>query len=303
MRKLLVLLLALLCLAGCTPARSDAEQSGQFGLWFAAQESAERSGPAGVLEFEPRSWKNLPAIRDLLDALLAGPTGVGMTSPFPAGVRVLNLDFDHSTETLFVNLSEQYSSLSGYDLTVADACIVMTLSQNPGVKGVRILVEGEPLPYRNRQTLQQEDLLLTGITEQPESFMAVLYFPAWDGQGLKAEYRQVERYSDNPTELVLTELLRGPVGVKARPALPEGTQILSLSIRGNVCQIDLSSEFVDNAPQGPEAAMNLYALVNTLCTLSGIGQVRVMVGGAPLQDYHGIAVNSPTGANFELVSD
>lgn len=304
-RKCIALMLALLCLVGCTPAFSSSDEPvGEYGLWYAVAENKEGANHSDVVAFEPRMWQELPSAQTLLDNLLAGPINPNLASPFPAGVKVLDVHPDTATGTMYVNLSEQYGSLSGFNLTVADYCIVMTMCQIPWVSNIRILVEGEPIPYRNRQNMKDTDLLLSGIENPSESFMAVLYFPNRDNLGLSVEYRQVKRSSDHAAEIVMTELLRGPVGIDANRALPEGTQILGLSVSGTVCQVDLSTEFVDNAPQdGLGPSTTLYALVNTLCALGGISQVRVLVEGTALQSYHGVAISNPTSANFEIVKE
>lgn len=305
MKKLIAFVLALLCMAGCTPVSLPSTESvGEYGLWFAVAESKDETHRSDVVALEPRPWEKLPSAETLLDELMAGPTSQGLYSPFPRGVKVLNVRLDTATATLHINLSEQYGSLSGYDLTVADYCIVMTMCQIPWVSSVRILVEGEPIPYRNRQNMQNTDLLLAGIQEQPETFTTVLYFPDRDNLGLRTEYRQVARGSDSAPEIVMTELLRGPNGNDTNRALPKGTQILGLSVSGTICQVDLSSEFVDNAPQGGLGpATTLYALVNSLCALGGVNQVRVLVEGSALQSYHGVAINNPLSANLDFVKD
>ena len=304
-KKCISLVLALLCLAGCTPvAGENGQPAGEYGLWYAVDEGRESAERSAVVEFEPRPWEELPSLQVLMDNLLAGPASSGLVSPFPAGVRTLDLHSDAATGTVYVNLSEQYGSLSGFDLTVADYCIVMTLCQTSWVHNVRILVEGEPIPYRNRQNMRDTDLLLSGVGERTETVLTALYFPDRDNLGLNVEYRQAERSSDNAAEIVMTELLRGPVGIDADRALPKGTQVLGLSVSGTVCQVDLSAEFVDNAPQsGLGPTTTLYALVNTLCALGGISQVRVLVEGTPLQSYHGMAVPNPISADFDLVKE
>ncbi len=303
-KKWFSLVLALLCLTGCVPVQQEELPVGEYGLWYAVDTNREDADSAAVVELELRSWENLPSAEKLLDDLLAGPTSPGLISPFPAGVTVLDLRAETESGTLYVNLSEQYGSLSGFALTVADYCIVSTMCQIPWVSSVRILVEGEPIPYRNRQNMKDTDLLLSGIETVPETFLAVLFFPDQEHLGLNVEYRQVERTGDYAAGVVMTELMRGPSGVNAAAALPEGTEVLGLSVNGVVCQVDLSSEFVSNALQdGLSPNVTLYALVNTLCALGGISQVRVLVEGALLQDYHGVAISNPLSADFSLVKE
>lgn len=304
MKKLIALVLAMLCLAGCTPVSSQPDLSeNEYGLWFASEDrNAEKHSE--VMAFEPRAWAELPGAQTLVEELLDGPKDPTMVSPFPKGVQVLEVRQDTATATISVNLSEQYGTLAGFDLTVADYCIVMTLCQIPWIDHVRILVEGEPILYRSRQNMQQADLLLTGIGDRPEKTMTVLFFPDRDNLGLNVEYRQVGRSSGSAVETVMTELLRGPMRNDAVRALPKGTQILGLSVNGPVCQVDLSSEFVTNAPQeGIGPTTTLYALVNTLCALGGVSQVRVLVEGSVLQSYHGVAISNPISANLDYVND
>lgn len=305
MKKRIAFFLALLCLTGCAPTEPLVDRPvGEFGLWFAVAESKDPTQQSDVVVIEYRAWDDLPSAETLLEELLDGPDDPELISPFPRGVKALGVQLDTASGTLLVDLSEQYGSLSGFDLTVADYCIVMTMCQIPWVSSVRILVEGESIPYRNRQNMQDTDLFLSGIQEVPDTFMTVLFFPDRDNLCLRTEYRQVERDDVPAVEVVMTELLRGPSGTGKTSALPPDTHILGLSVSGTTCQIDLSSEFVDNAPlNGAGPQTTLYALVNTLCALGNVAQVRVMVEGVPLQSYHGTAISNPISANYDFVKD
>ena len=68
---------------------------------------------------------------------------------------------------LHLDLSEQYGGLSGVDLTVADACLTLTLCQVEGVESVYVTVEGREIPYRRVQQLGPDGLLLTDGTDVP----------------------------------------------------------------------------------------------------------------------------------------
>lgn len=304
MKRLCALLLSLLLLSACAPAEGEPLSEEGYGLWFAARpDSGSRDFSAVVRE--GRQWETEPTARELLEALLQGPERSDeLYAPFPEGVRIRTLEFDEDTATIWVNLSEQYGSLAGFDLTLADYCITLTLCQLPGVSAVRTLVDGDPIPYRGRQELQAGDVLLTGIGEEPDTFLAALYFPSRDGKVLSAEYRQVTRSGAGAAEIVMAELLRGPSDEAACLPLPQGTQLRALSVGSGVCQVNLSEEFVWNAPLSEEqAGLTLYALVNTLCALSGISQVRLLVEGEIITSYGGVPTDAPLSANFDLVSN
>lgn len=303
MKKLLVLTLSLLMLSACVPTAEEPAPEEEYGLWFAVRADSDRKDSPALVR-ETRQWVEDPTALDLMKALLDGPEDSdGLYSPFPKGVSIRRIELDEDTGTLQVDLSEQYGGLVGFDLTVADYCIVLTLSQLPNVDTVEILVDGESIPYRDRQELRAGDVLLSGIGEEPDAFLAALYFPSRDGVRLVAEYRQVTRSGGSAAEIVMAELLRGPSDGEGCLPLPHDTQMRSLTVSNGICQVNLSSEFVTNAPQNEElAGLTLYALVDTLCTLSGVTQVRLLVEGDAVQNYGSIAINgAPLSANFALV--
>ena len=167
-KRLLTLLPALLALAalwGCAAGGEDSED-GAYRLWFSAME--DRYALEAVACEPAELPEGLPPALGLTEALLAGPEGQNLASPFPAGVRLL--DWSLEDGTLWLDLSEQYGSLTGVDLTVADACLVLTLTQAPGVETVYVTVEGEELPYRPIQRMTAADVAFPfdSAPEEPE---------------------------------------------------------------------------------------------------------------------------------------
>ena len=302
--RLTALLLALLLLASCAPAAEEPAAGEEWDLWYGVRQDWNQLGwgreDASSLAPETRFWTREPTAMELLETLLVGPESDGLYTPFPRGVTVRSVAVDENG-TARINLSEQYGGLAGFELTVADYCITLTLCQLPKVKAVRILVEGDVIPYRNRQRMQPGDILLTDISQVPDVFLAVLYFPNQDG-GLSAEYRQTERSGGSAAATVLTELLRGPAYGGNRISLPQGVQVRSLRVSNGICEVNLSQEFLTNAPRdGGQAALTLYALVDSLCALSEVGQVQLLVEGELVESYGGGPANLPLSANLDLI--
>ena len=145
-------LLFFLLLSGC----AGGQRAERFSLYFLPGQAA--AGPA----LDPVSFTPDPALSPedaLLSALLAGPEDDGHLSPFPEGVRVRYWSLRDGLLT--VNLSEQYSGLSGIRLTLADYSIALTLCQLPQVERVMVTVENSPLAFRDRPILSPEDVLLS----------------------------------------------------------------------------------------------------------------------------------------------
>lgn len=300
-RTLTVLTAVLLALSvcACAPEPDAADDSG-YVLWFPVRRSSSRTDSAAVYQ-EAWGRESTPSAYGLVDALLKGPQDAELYSPFPAGVTIRFLVSEG--ETIWVDFSEQYRELSGFELTLADYCVALTLCQLPEVETVRITVEGDTIHDRNRANLREGDVLLSGIEEEPDTFLAALYFPDSSGRVLNVEYRQVVRTNgQDAVTLVMNELLLGPAESASSRSLPEGTRVRFLSIRDRVCYVDLSREFVTNAPKAPEeAGLTLYALVNTLCVRSGVSQVQILVESEKISTYGSVPVSTPLSANFDLV--
>lgn len=153
MKRAAALTLALsLFLAGCAGDREGGEKKpGECLLWFTA---AHGSPASAALGSEART---LSTGENPLPLLFQGPQSEELTSPFPAGTALRESRVEEGTA--YVDLSEAYGGLSGAELTLADACVVLTLCQLDGIERVYITVEGEPRPYRD-QVLAPKDFLL-----------------------------------------------------------------------------------------------------------------------------------------------
>ena len=155
-RTLAALLAALVLLAACG-GREDREEQ-DFVLYYLLEGEPVHGS---ALDWEPYPGKADPGREGLLAALLGGVPRVGLTSPFPRGVSLLSWDWDEEEPgVLRITLSEQYGALTDISLTLADYCIVLTLSQLEEVEGVEIRSGGHSAGYRSHQTLRADEALL-----------------------------------------------------------------------------------------------------------------------------------------------
>ncbi|MDY3906754.1 MAG: GerMN domain-containing protein [Lawsonibacter sp.] len=161
-KRWMFLALALLVLAGIAGCgRSGDGENGEYVLYFLAS-SVEKHGPA--LKTEPYAGEEQaePTPAELVQALLAGPAAQDLRSPFPRGVTMQDCSFDpEQPGRVEVTLSERYGELTDISLTLADYCIVLTLSQIEGVESVEIISGGHAAHYRSHQVLTAEEALLT----------------------------------------------------------------------------------------------------------------------------------------------
>ena len=159
MRRRIAALGCLLALAagGCAPRPEEPE--GGYCVYYSALSDRFAPLPLDCEPFEGSGGDPIPA---LVDALLSPPETQGLTSPFPEGVRLLSWEVEEGR--LHLDLSEQYGGLSGVDLTVADACLTLTLCQVEGVESVYVTVEGREIPYRRVQSFVQQHMYAAHYT-------------------------------------------------------------------------------------------------------------------------------------------
>ncbi len=143
-RWTMCLLLGLLLLLGSC---STAAEKGGYQLYFA---SGLEDGSA-ILS-EPYQGEADPGPRELMEALLSGPMEEELNRPVPSGVSLRSWGLAEGVLVL---------RLTDISLTVADYCIVLTMSQLDGVEAVEINVAGQPVSYRNHQILTREEAVLS----------------------------------------------------------------------------------------------------------------------------------------------
>lgn len=153
MRRIIsLLLLLLLVLPGCRTSRNGEG----FQLYFRTDPEATSHGAA--ISSQPYSGKGEPGVEELFSALMNGPTQKGLVSPFPQGVTLVSWELSDGLLTL--NLSEQYGGLADISLTLADYCLVLTMSQIAGVESVQIQSDGHTYHSRSHQTMTFQEAVL-----------------------------------------------------------------------------------------------------------------------------------------------
>ena len=273
MRKWIPLLTLLLLLAGC-----GGQTAAECLIYYRTSEDSGAAAPAVKGEECGLSVQSTE-ISAALELLLADPTDVTLRSPFPTGTKVNSWTLEDGRLT--VDFSEQYGKLYGIDLTLADYCVVLTMTQFEGVEEVAITVAGEEVPGRNQQVFRAEDVLLNGDESQQAVLDVQLCFPLADGSGLGTEYREVQVGEDEtPAEAVLQALCDGPTSKKMTAFLPEELGEVKLSAADGVCTVELDEVWRDAMPEDQRSLeLTVYALVNSLAELDTVEKVEILADG------------------------
>lgn len=284
MKRLLGALLCgalLLGLSGCRPASDSGGEMLQpvaFYYETVMDENTAWAGSAIAPEIRDLGPETLPA-EEILNLYLEGPTAETLQLPFPQEVALESAELTNGTLTLTFN--EAYASLSGVQLTLANACLVYTMTQFAGVDSVLVQTTGSMLTDQLSSPLRAENFLLEDDSATNDQVTVKLYFSDENGRYLVEETRSsfFASEADIPA-YILRQLLNGPEGERALAVLPEGTDLLGVQVAGGLCTVDFSGEFLENRPQSyAQARMAVLSVVNSLTELSEIESVRILCDG------------------------
>lgn len=284
-----VLLLSALC--ACTPS---ALEETYFRLWYLSDFTEDPLGKTEIPDWGTETYAGRMEIPDVMNALLAGPgESGGLTSPIPEGTQLLGWSLEGSIAQ--VDLSGEYGRLSGVDLTLADYCITLTLTQLEGVDSVRITVEGAEVPGRAQRVLRESDVLFSGAEEEPVELTAALCFRRIGGNELGEELRIFRlTESQSATLAVLQALLAGPQEAGLVAILPPELAVYSARVEAGVCYADFSSLLLEKIPDSAEEQqLVIRSIVESLCSLGHVQAVQILVEGEPLPWYGQVDVSNP----------
>lgn len=131
----------------------------------------------------------------------------------------------------------------------------------------------EIIEYTPAQELSDDEIRKTIIS---------LYFKNIETNTLVSEAKciDVKELYKEPYTYLINMLIAGPENEKLESAIPEGTKVNSCTLKGNTLYVDLSKEFIDNAPSGiEEESMVIYSIVNTLTELNEVSGVKFLING------------------------
>lgn len=293
-RKVLVWLLLCLALllAACVQTTEPDGGEGYFLYYPAADLSSVAGGDAilaRTLTVEDTETLTTEELAEhLLTALLDDAPDTAVRAPMPEGTTLVELSVLGSRAR--VDLSRHYARLAGIDLTLADYCLTLTLTQLEGINAVSITSGGRELPYRKTQTLTAADPLLSTREDALRPITVSLYFLDKKSGGLGAETQVLALYEGQTrVNAVLEALARGPENEELSALLPEGFAVLSARVEEGVCYLNLSA----GADLGASPPLALSSLVSSLCSLDSVERVQFVVDGEIVPTLAGVAVDEP----------
>lgn len=270
------ILLLLLC--GCKGEPEPTLWEGDILIYYPEKEET------GLVEewYVTENEEGIELVTELMKVLRA-PKGENALAAIPETV-VLPDVFIGANGLVTLLFDESYQTVSGIREVLMRAAIVKTLCQTEKVDSVEIYVGGQPL--MNAQNIpvgimKESDFIdSTGPDASYYQFLyATVYYANKEGTALLASNLKIPYVgSETEEEIVLRQLIDGPVAETMYPVLPEDVEVLEVSTKDNVCTVNLSKDFLDKLPEVSEETV-IYSVVNTLAELPGIYQVQFLIEG------------------------
>ncbi|NLU24238.1 MAG: GerMN domain-containing protein [Clostridiales bacterium] len=251
-------------------------------LYYASDLSASRGGDAIApvyVDADKQASVTDQAVA-LLRMMMEGAQAGKLHSPIPEGTELLSCEVENGIAK--VDFSGAYGQLSGMDLTVADYCVTLTLTQLKGVFTVYITVNGKELTYRDTNSFMASDALLSSTEDIVRSVAVTLYFPDKNTRVLTGEDRLLTWYEgQSQADDILAALLAGPASDSLTTVVPAEFKIASVRIDDRICYVNLPQSDLSLLPEDlATQQMILRSLVNSLCSVDGIDGVQLLLAGS-----------------------
>ena len=282
MRRILSLCLALVCLLGLV-ACNRPEQP-EHHLFFYLVDETEIGSGATLFQSEERQVDSARPWKERIQMYLTGPVSDSLRNPFPRDLTVTSATLREAESVIEITLSEEYAQLTGIGLTLANTCLVWTLTEYANVERVELYCDnGADLMDGNRQLTR--DLYRPNAEATEREYTCHLYFTDAEQRYLIPTVRKVVA-SENLPIYILYQLLEGPQEEGLVATMPKSTRLLEFRLENGIATVDFSDEFVSNRPRTAlSERMTLYSIVNSLTELDDINGVRILVEGEKLDYY------------------
>lgn len=285
MKKRLTAVLILLALliglmAGCTFIASTKDP---LMLYYRRAEIAYEEN--GLIGSENADFALERSAEPLADRYFDGPRKDGLVSPFPKGTELVSASV--SNGVLSLELTDAFANLSGVDLSLALSCISMTFSQLEGVEAVELSTEHLPISGQAKIRLDRDQILLEDNSlEMAENTLNVYYADERYRYLIAAEEKTKLEGTEEQAAFAISMLGAKPQNDALHATLPEGTEILDLSIEDGLCIVDFSADFYRNRPSSEaEERLTILSIVDTLTEFKEIENVQLYVEGEALSTY------------------
>ena len=299
---LLAAVLLLSVFSGCNKPEKEDQEAIQPFLFYYRTAQTSFSDESGLIRAEERDLgAKTYSVEELFPLYFEGPVSSQLVSPVPSGTTFQSVE--RSGSQLNIYLRQNYTSQSGIDHSILDACLAKTGLQIDGVRRVRVRVESMGGQTLRDNTFSASDILLFDSGETIQQTELLLYFSDSNHRWLLTEKRTIPYLDpEKLPEYVVDQLIQGPQTPGMVSALPPGTDRWEVTVDNGICAVDFNEDFYRNRPSDEQAEqLVLLSVVNSLCELDGVNQVQFYVEGRKIQNYQHLNISTPYSIDTSVV--
>ena len=234
-------------------------------------------------EYKPEGKNAKEQVRSVLEKLQEKTDDIDYQTVFIRNVKIQKWSLKE--KKLTIRFNEAYQELSETEELLLRAAVVQSVGQIKGVDCVRFMINQAPL--RDHQDKIIGDMRPEDFVENTGSSLhssqketLLLYFGNKQGDRLVKEKVNI-RYNSNVSreKALIEQLIKGPSTDDETAVIPAGTKVLSVSVKDNICYVNLDEGFMDTT-NVLNAEIPVYAIVNSVIDGSSISRVQILVNGA-----------------------
>ena len=288
-KNVFLLLLCLILASGlcaCEKKGKEEKKSSEFYLYY------EGSNERGLkpLAYEPKTSKDHPKelARELLSKLATRPTDSDYTNTIPDKVSIEIKSIKDGLLT--INCSSGYYSLETVNEIILRSSVVLTMTQLSFVDQVVFTIDGESLIFDGEEVGAMKKSDFVDNTQDHEiSFenrTIHLYFCVPGSDQLRVyQYNHVLSSNVSLEQYVMNQLIAGPKDSNYSPVLSSKVKLNSVYRENGICYVDFTESFEETYVNCSNRVV-IEAIVNSLCSLSGVEKVQFLINGQSDVTYH-----------------
>lgn len=200
---------------------------------------------------------------------------------------------DSNNVTLDVNLG---CAVEQEELLAVQSAICSTLFQVEAVDNIQLTIHGLETEVLSQEVLKRESFYYYDNEYDNLNLVTrIIYVSNETKDGLNRIAVNVQRTPEkSDQELVVEKMLE--LGY-----LPAGTKVNMVSTRGDICTIDINSEF-NGSVGGLPPEIELYGVVNSVLEQTDATKVQILIDGMVIDKYrNAVDISEPLTFNSELV--
>lgn len=277
MRRLLVVLAALILLTGCS-GNGETEAPSEYFMYYLSLEANK------VVEnaYEPEASSGDEMIQEFVDRLNETPEGEDYQRLMPKDVKIDSYSLEDST--LILTIGGDYEQMERPREILVRVGLVRAFTQISGVDRVQIVTENGELKDSAGNVIgaMTRESFVENAGSEINNYQyttLTLYFANETGDKLVPETRSVYYSTSVPLERVVVEqLVKGPAEEGHYAVLPSDTNILSVTTSENIAYVNFDNTFM-NGTMSVVQEIPIYALVNSITTNCPVQRVQFSIDG------------------------